>query len=65
MNIIIAAVLIPLILRTIPADPRANQAVTIPWLTAGLLTIAAMRLVGGPSAFAEGGLAPWVSSWLA
>ena len=58
MNIIIAAVLIPLILRAIPADPRAKQTVTIPWLSAVLLTVAAMSLVGGPTAFTEGGLAP-------
>lgn len=55
MNIIIAAVLIFLILRVIPADSRTQQAVVIPWLSAGLLTVAAMSLVGGPTALAEDG----------
>ena len=55
MNILIAAVLVFLIFRVIPADTRAERAVTIPWVPAGLLTMGAMSLVAGPTVFAEGG----------
>lgn len=55
MNIVIATLLAALVVRVIPVDPRTKQTVIVPWLSAGLLTVAAMSLVGGPTLLAEGG----------
>ncbi|WP_424186801.1 MFS transporter [Actinokineospora sp. G85] len=55
VNIAIAVSLVVLITRVIPADQGAHQASPVPWLPAGLLTVAAMSLVGGPTVLAEDG----------